>query len=51
MTCFLDIVRQFYDRNEVPLECVPEALNNIARLLNEIELDKWPKQEAIRPRK
>ena len=46
VTCFLDIVRQFYDRNEVPLECVPEALNNIARLLNEIELDKWPKQDC-----
>ena len=46
VACFLDIVRQFYERNEVPLECVPEALNNIARLVNEIDLDKWPKQDC-----
>ncbi|TBU31295.1 hypothetical protein BD311DRAFT_753003 [Dichomitus squalens] len=45
VACFLDIVRAFYDRNEVPLECVPEALQNIARVTNEIELDKWPKQD------
>ncbi|KAH9920869.1 uncharacterized protein BXZ73DRAFT_91884 [Epithele typhae] len=32
VACFLDI-------------CVPEALNNIARLVAEVELDKWPKQD------
>lgn len=46
VACFLDIVRQFYERNEVPLECVPEALNNIARVTTEIDLDKWPKQDC-----
>ncbi|PIL25950.1 hypothetical protein GSI_11704 [Ganoderma sinense ZZ0214-1] len=46
VACFLDIVRQFYERNEVPLECVPEALQNITRVTNEIELDKWAKQDV-----
>lgn len=46
VACFLDIVRQFYERNEVPLECVPEALNNITRVLNEIELEKWARQDV-----
>ncbi|KAI8990411.1 hypothetical protein BD414DRAFT_483553 [Trametes punicea] len=43
---FLDAVRQFYERNEVPLECVPEALANVTRVVNEIELEKWPVQDV-----
>lgn len=46
VACFLDIVRQFYERNEVPLECVPEAMHNIARVTSEIDLEKWPKQDV-----
>ncbi|RDX47602.1 hypothetical protein OH76DRAFT_1405658 [Lentinus brumalis] len=46
VACFLDIVRQFYERNEVPLECVPEAMHNISRLTAEIELEKWAKQDV-----
>ena len=44
--CFLDIVRQFYERNEVPLECVPEALQTIAKVIHDVELDKWPTQDV-----
>ncbi len=40
--CFLEIVKGFYERNEVPLECVPEALQTIAKVMSEIEMDKWP---------
>ena len=40
--CFLEIVKGFYERNEVPLECVPEALQTIGKVMNEIELEKWP---------
>ncbi|THU97847.1 hypothetical protein K435DRAFT_828529 [Dendrothele bispora CBS 962.96] len=40
--CFLDLVKSFYERNDVPLECIPEALQNIARALHDTELDKWP---------
>ncbi|OJT15692.1 hypothetical protein TRAPUB_5070 [Trametes pubescens] len=46
VACFLDIVRQFYERNEVPLECVPEALANITRVTTEIELEKWQIQDV-----
>lgn len=46
VTCFLDLVRQFYERNEVPLECIPDALQNIQKVLNEVELDKWPLQDV-----
>lgn len=44
--CFLDIVKQFYERNEVPLECIPEALQTIAKVMHEIEFDKWPLQDV-----
>lgn len=40
--CFLDLMRQFYERVEVPLECVPEALQTVNKIKHEIELDKWP---------
>ncbi|KAL6308932.1 hypothetical protein BKA93DRAFT_822199 [Sparassis latifolia] len=46
VTCFLDLVKQFYERNEVPFECIPEAMSNIAKLLHEIELEKWPIQDC-----
>ncbi|OCH90864.1 hypothetical protein OBBRIDRAFT_887390 [Obba rivulosa] len=45
VACFLDLVKQFYERNEVPLECIPEALQNIAKVLHEIDLEKWPGQD------
>ena len=44
--CFLDIVKQFYERNEVPMECIPEALSTIAKVQHEIELSKWPIQDV-----
>ncbi len=39
--CFLDLVRQLYERNEVPMDCVPEALGGIAKVMHEISFDKW----------
>ena len=44
--CFLDIVKSFYERNEVPFECIPEALQTLSKVLHEIELDKWPIQDV-----
>ncbi|KAH9943788.1 hypothetical protein B0H21DRAFT_478963 [Amylocystis lapponica] len=46
VACFLDLVKQFYERNEVPLECIPEALQNIGKVLHEMELEKWPTQDC-----
>ncbi|KAI0790251.1 hypothetical protein BC629DRAFT_1622278 [Irpex lacteus] len=43
--CFLDIVKSFYERNEVPFECIPEALQTLSKVMHEIELDKWPVQD------
>ncbi|KZT23013.1 hypothetical protein NEOLEDRAFT_1243488 [Neolentinus lepideus HHB14362 ss-1] len=40
--CFLDVVRSLYERNDVPLECIPEALQTISKVLVEMDLDKWP---------
>lgn len=40
--CFLDLIKQLYERTEVPLDCVPEALGNIAKVMNEITFEKWP---------
>lgn len=44
--CFLDIVKSFYERNEVPLECIPEALATIAKVQHELEFSKWPIQDV-----
>ncbi len=40
--CFLDLVKQFYERNDVPLECIPEALQNVTKVIQESELKLWP---------
>ncbi|KAE9403735.1 hypothetical protein BT96DRAFT_955844 [Gymnopus androsaceus JB14] len=45
-SCFLDLVKQFYERNDVPLECIPEALQNVVRAMHDIELEKWPLQDV-----
>jgi hypothetical protein len=45
-TCFLDLVRQFYERNDVPLECVPEALQAMNKATHDLELDKWPSHDV-----
>jgi hypothetical protein len=44
--CFLDLVRQFYERNDVPLECVPEALQTITKVMREVDMEKWPVQDV-----
>lgn len=42
VACFLDLVKSFYERQEVPFECIPEALQNIQKVMQEHELHKWP---------
>ena len=44
--CFLDLVRQFFERNDVPMECIPEALQNVSKVMNDSELDQWPVQDV-----
>ncbi|TFY79360.1 hypothetical protein EWM64_g4654 [Hericium alpestre] len=40
-SCFLELIKGLYDRNEVPLDCIPEALSTILKVMNEISFDKW----------
>ena len=46
VSCFLELIRQFYERNEVPIECIPEALANVKKVRQEVDLDKWPVQDV-----
>lgn len=41
VSCFLDLVRQFYERNEVPMECVPEALAGVIKAMQDTTVDFW----------
>ncbi|KIY65186.1 hypothetical protein CYLTODRAFT_357221 [Cylindrobasidium torrendii FP15055 ss-10] len=45
-TVFMDTIRQFYERDEVPFECIPEALSSIEKAMAELELDNWPAQDT-----
>ncbi|CAE6431064.1 unnamed protein product [Rhizoctonia solani] len=42
VACFLDVVRYKYEREEVPLDCVPEALQVVDKTISEMALDMWP---------
>lgn len=41
VVCFLDLVMQFYERNEVPMECIPEALHGVFKVLDETSSEYW----------
>ncbi|KIJ47293.1 hypothetical protein M422DRAFT_249139 [Sphaerobolus stellatus SS14] len=45
VTCFLDLIRYMHEREEVPFECVPEALQMVQKALHETELARWPKSD------
>jgi hypothetical protein len=44
--CFLDLVKQFYERNDVPMECIPEALQSVTKVISDTDLDLWPTQDV-----
>ncbi|KAG9029922.1 hypothetical protein FRB95_004718 [Tulasnella sp. JGI-2019a] len=46
VTCFVDVIRYKYERDEVPIECIPEGLNLVTKAIQDIGLDKWPKPDA-----
>lgn len=45
-TCFLDLIKEFYERGNVPMECIPEALQAVSKVLHDLEVDKWPSQDV-----
>jgi len=44
--CFLDLVKSFYERGEVPMECVPEALAAVVRVMGETEVRWWMVEDS-----
>jgi len=44
--CFLDLVKQFFERNDVPMECIPEALQAVAKVIVDTDLENWPIQDV-----
>ena len=46
VTCFVDIIRYMYQREEVPLECIPEGLQMIQKAMTENDLGRWPKADV-----
>lgn len=46
VACFLDLIRYMYEREEVPMECVPEALQMVQKTTQETELGRWPKSDV-----
>ncbi|KAJ7619343.1 hypothetical protein FB45DRAFT_156615 [Roridomyces roridus] len=44
--CFLDLVKQFYERQDIPMECVPEALSHVSKVMSDMALENWPSQDS-----
>ncbi|KAJ7075669.1 hypothetical protein B0H15DRAFT_1026978 [Mycena belliarum] len=44
--CFLDLVKQFYERQDIPMECIPEALQHVTKVMNDMEIEQWPVADA-----
>ncbi|KAF8841859.1 hypothetical protein BDN67DRAFT_966570 [Paxillus ammoniavirescens] len=45
-TCFLESIKQFYERGDVPMDCIPEALQAVSKVIHDLEVDRWPVQDA-----
>ncbi|EJD43871.1 hypothetical protein AURDEDRAFT_145221 [Auricularia subglabra TFB-10046 SS5] len=46
VAAFMDVIKYKYEREEVPLECIPEGLQMIQRALHEVDLGNWPKADV-----
>jgi hypothetical protein len=46
VSCFLDLIKQLYERTQVPIECIPEALANLKKVQQDLDLEKWPIQDV-----
>ncbi|KAF8335868.1 uncharacterized protein EI90DRAFT_2912352 [Cantharellus anzutake] len=42
VACFFDIIKYKYEREEVPLECIPEGLQMVSKTLHDLPISKWP---------
>ena len=46
VACFLDVIKAKYEREEVPLECIPEGLQMVLKAIDDIDIGKWPKADV-----
>lgn len=43
VTCFLDVIRYKYERDEVPIECIPEGLQMVDKATHDVPAEFWPR--------
>lgn len=43
VTAFVDVIRYKYEREEVPLECVPEGLQLVTKAIHDLDVERWSK--------
>ncbi|KAG8934303.1 hypothetical protein FRC01_003816 [Tulasnella sp. 417] len=41
VTCFLDVIRYKYERDEVPIECIPEGLQMVEKAMHDVPAESW----------
>lgn len=46
VACFLDVIKAKYEREEVPLECIPEGLQMVLKAIDDVDIGKWPKADV-----
>jgi hypothetical protein len=46
--CFLDLVKQFYERQDIPLQCIPEAMEHVSKSMSDMAIGNWPAQDVRR---
>lgn len=49
VTAFVDVIRYKYEREEVPLECIPEGLQLVTKAIHDLEVEKWSKFDVRLP--
>ncbi|KAI5119561.1 hypothetical protein M0805_005625 [Coniferiporia weirii] len=46
VACFMDVIKAKYEREEVPLECIPEGLQMISKAMHDVDIGRWPKADS-----
>ncbi|THH06586.1 hypothetical protein EW145_g3985 [Phellinidium pouzarii] len=46
VACFMDVIKAKYEREEVPLECIPEGLQMISKAMQDVDIERWPKADV-----
>lgn len=48
VACFMDVIKYKYEREEVPMECIPEGLQMISKAMHDNDIARWPRQDVSR---